>query len=68
MTRTTNDVLKEASRVLARQEKLKREARDLEAQVRKLCLEYGQVSGMWGVAPYHLKCAVEMRLNKKIAA
>ena len=68
MSRDLKDIIKEAARALAKQEKLKAEARDLEAQVRKLCLEYGQAAGMWGVAPYHLKCAVETRLNKKIAA
>lgn len=68
MSRDLKDILKDAEKALLRQEKLKREGRDLEKQIRQLCLEYGQAAGMWGVAPYHLKCAVETRTNRKIAA
>lgn len=68
MTRSTNEIIKEAARVLARQEKLQKEMREIERRVRELCLEYGTAERCWGLAPHHLRQAVESRTNKKIAA
>lgn len=68
MTRSTNEIIKEAARVLARQEKLQKEMREVEKRVRELCLEYGSAERCWGMAPHHLRQAVEIRTNKKIAA
>lgn len=68
MTRSTNEIIKEAARVLARQEKLQKEMREIEKRVRELCLEYGSAERCWGMAPHHLRQAVEIRTNKKIAA
>lgn len=68
MTRSTNEIIKEAARVLARQEKLQKEMREIEKRVRELCLEYGSAERCWGMAPHHLRQAVEIRTNKKTAA
>lgn len=68
MNRSTNDILKEAARVLARQEKLRKEMRETEQRVRELCLEYGAAERCWGVAPHHLRQAVETRTKRRIAA
>ena len=68
MTRSTNEIIKEAARVLARQEKLQKEMREIERRVRELCLEYGTAERCWGLAPHHLRQAVESRTNRKIAA
>ena len=68
MTRSTNEIIKEAARVLARQDKLRKEQRELEKRVRELCLEYGSAERCWGMAPHHLRQAVESRTSRKIAA
>lgn len=68
MTRETKDIIKEAERVLIRQEKLRKEQRALDTRVRELCLEYSTAERCWGVAPHHLRQAVEIRTNRKIAA
>ncbi len=68
MNRSTDEIIKEAARVLARQEKLRKEQRDIEKRVRELCLEYGSAERCWGVAPHHLRQAVESRTKRKIAA
>lgn len=68
MTRSTNEIIKEAARVLARQEKLQKEMREIERRVRELCLEYGTAERCWGLAPHHLRQAVESRTSRKIAA
>jgi hypothetical protein len=68
MNRSTNEIIKEAARVLARQEKLRKETREIEQRVRELCLEYGSAERCWGVAPHHLRQAVESRTQKRIAA
>jgi hypothetical protein len=68
MTRSTNDILKEAARVLARQEKLRKEQREIETRVRELCREYELAERCWGVAPHHLRQAAETRTSRKTAA
>ncbi len=68
MNRSTDEIIKEAARVLARQEKLRKEQRDIEKRVRELCLEYGSAERCWGVAPHHLRQAVESRAKRRIAA
>ena len=68
MNRSTDEIIKEAARVLARQEKLRKEQRDIEKRVRELCLEYGSAERCWGVAPHHLRQAVESRTKLRIAA
>lgn len=68
MTRETNEIIKEAARVLAKQEKLRKEQRAIETRVRELCREYELAERCWGVAPHHLRQAVESRAKKKLAA
>ena len=68
MNRSTDEIIREAARVLARQDKLKREQREIEQRVRELCLEYGTAERCWGVAPHHLRQAVEVRTKRRIAA
>lgn len=68
MTRTSNEIIKEAARVLGRQEKLRKEMREIEQRVRSLCLEFGAAERCWGLAPHHLRQAVEARTKKKIVA
>lgn len=68
MNRSVNEIIKDAERVLIRQEKLRKEMREIEQRVRALCLEFGTVERCWGVAPHHLRQAVEARTNRKIVA
>jgi hypothetical protein len=68
MTRSTNDIIKEAARVLAKQEKLRKEQRAVEQRVRELCREYELAERCWTIAPHHLRQAVEARTKKRIAA
>lgn len=68
MTRTSNEIIKDAERVLIRQEKLRKEMREIEQRVRSLCLEFGAAERCWGLAPHHLRQAVEARTNRKIVA
>lgn len=65
MTRSTNEIMREAARVFAKQEKLKREQRDVETRVRELCREYELAERCWGVAPFMLRQEVEGRRTKK---
>lgn len=68
MTRGTNEIIKEAARVLARQDKLRKEQRALDTRVRELCREFEMSERCWGLAPHMLRQEVETRTNKKIAA
>lgn len=63
--RTSKDIIREAARVFAKQEKLKREQRELDSRVRALCLEFGAVERAWGIAPWHLRRAVETRTKRE---
>ena len=68
MTRDTNEIIKEAARVLAKQDKLRKEQRALDTRVRDLCREFEIAERCWGLAPHMLRQEVETRTNKKIAA
>lgn len=68
MTRSTNEIIKEAARVLIRQEKLRKEQREIEQRVRELCREFETAERCWGIAPHMLRQEVETRTSKKIAA
>lgn len=68
MIRSTNEIMREAARVFAKQEKLKREQRDVETRVRELCREYELAERCWGVAPFMLRQEVETRTKRRIAA
>jgi hypothetical protein len=68
MTRPTNEILREAARVLAKQDKLRKEQRALDTRVRELCREFEIAERCWALAPHMLRQEVETRTNKKIAA
>jgi hypothetical protein len=68
MTRSTNEIIREAARVLAKQDKLRKEQRVLETRVRELCREFEMAERCWGLAPHMLRQEVEARTNRKIAA
>jgi hypothetical protein len=68
MTRPTNEILREAARVLAKQDKLRKEQRALDTRVRELCREFEMAERCWGLAPHMLRQEVETRTNRKIAA
>lgn len=68
MTRDTNEIIKEAARVLAKQDKLRKEQRALDTRVRDLCREFEMAERCWGLAPHMLRQEVETRTNRKIAA
>ena len=68
MTRDTNEIIKEAARVLAKQDKLRKEQRALDTRVRELCREFEIAELCWGLAPHMLRQEVETRTSKKIAA
>lgn len=68
MTRDTNDIIREAARVLAKQEKLRKEQRVLDTRVRELCREFELAERCWAIAPHMLRQEVETRTKKRIAA
>jgi hypothetical protein len=68
MTRSTNEIIREAARVLAKQDKLRKEQRVLETRVRELCREFETAERCWALAPHTLRQEVEARTNRKIAA
>jgi uncharacterized protein YeeX (DUF496 family) len=58
---TEQDVLKQAARALRRHDKLKREMRDSETDLRRLCRQFDLASGSRGFAPHHLAQACRAR-------
>jgi hypothetical protein len=68
MTRDTNEIIREAARVLAKQEKLRKEQRVLDTRVRELCREFELAERCWAIAPHMLRQEVETRTKKRIAA
>ena len=55
------EVLIEAAFALARHEKLRKELRDSEEHLRKLCRQYDDAAGTRGFAPHHLAQACKAR-------
>lgn len=68
MTRSTNDIVREAARVLAKQDKLRKEQRVLETRVRELCREFEIAERCWALAPHMLRQEVEARTKKRVSA
>jgi len=60
-TREQTRVLREAVKVLKRQEKLKAELRAHEAHLTAVCRDYGNVYKIWGFRPEHLRQACVAR-------
>jgi len=48
------EVLIEAAFALERHERLRKEMRESEERIRKLCRKYDDVAGTWGFAPHNL--------------
>ncbi len=55
------EVLIEAAFALERHERLRKEMRDSEERLRKLCRQYDQAAGTRGFAPHHLAQACKAR-------
>lgn len=55
------EVLIEAAFALERHERLRKEMRDSEERLRKLCSQYDQAAGTRGFAPHHLAQACKAR-------
>jgi hypothetical protein len=68
VTRSTNDIVREAARVLAKQDKLRKEQRVLETRVRELCREFEIAERCWALAPHMLRQEVEARTKKRVSA
>jgi hypothetical protein len=67
MTRRIEDIIAGAARALAENDRLRKELRNSDAEVAALCREYGDAIRLWGVAPHHLRTAVEARTGKLAA-
>lgn len=65
MTRTSNEIIREAARVFEKQEKLKREQRQLEDQVRALCAEFKIAENATVFPAWGLRNAVEARTGRR---
>jgi hypothetical protein len=59
-----NDILREAADLFAEHDKHDRELRRLDAELQRLCREFGEATRRWGYAPYHLRRAVEARYGE----
>lgn len=68
MNRSIDEIIKDAARVLAKQDKLRKEQQAIDTRVRELCLEFGSVERCWAMAPHHLRNVVNTRAKKRIAA
>jgi len=68
MSRSMDMVMADAAAELEANENLRRALRRSDARVADLCREYGDAMRQWGVAPHHLRQAVEARLGRAIAA
>lgn len=62
-----SEIIKKAHKAFKRADKLAREKRDNENEIRLLCREYGEVTKVWGWQSHMLRQAVEARIGKKIA-
>lgn len=62
---TEQDILKRAKAAFAKQDKLKAQMREVEAQIKMLCGDYRHVSKIWITRPESLRNAVEAREGKK---
>lgn len=65
MSKTSNEIIREAARVFAKQEKLKREQRALEDQIRVLCAEFRVAENSACFPAWGLRNAVEARTGKR---
>lgn len=65
MTRTSNEIIREAARVFAKQEKLKREKRALDDQIRALCAEFKRAENAAVFPAWGLRNVVEARTGKR---
>ena len=65
MTRTSNEIIREAARVFAKQEKLKREQRALDDQIRALCAEFKRAENTSVFPAWGLRNVVEARTGKR---
>lgn len=55
------EVLREAAEALKENERLRKQIRQNEDRIRKLCRKFDDASGSRGFAPYHLRNACESR-------
>lgn len=64
---TEQEILKRAKAAFARQDKLKAQMREVEAQITMLCSDYRHVTKTWITRPESLRNAVEARKGRKAA-
>ena len=64
---TEQNILKRAKAAFAKQDRLKAQMRDVEAEIKMLCADYRNVSKIWITRPESLRNAVEAREGKKAA-
>lgn len=64
---TEQEVIKRAKAALAKQEKLKAQLRQVDADIRQICNDYRTVTKTWIVRPESLKFAVEAREGRRAA-
>ena len=64
---TEQEILKRAKSTFAKQDKLKAQMREVEAQITMLCADYRHVTKTWITRPESLRNAVEAREGKKAA-
>jgi len=64
LTQTKPDemaILREAVDALQRHDSAKKTLKDIEADLSRLCRDYGVAAGVWGFSPVHLRRACEAR-------
>ena len=60
----TADLIHRAAQALAELDRATAAQRAAQARVDAMCREYGDAVRVWGVSPYHLRQAVEARMER----
>jgi len=61
------EIIKRSQRAFKRADKIAKEKREIENEIKALCREYGDACRVWNWQPHMLRQAVDARMGKKAA-
>jgi nucleoside-diphosphate-sugar epimerase len=61
------EIIKRSQKAFKRADKIAKEKREIEEEIRGLCREYSEACSVWGWQPHMLRKEVNSRMGKKAA-
>lgn len=61
------EIIKRSQKAFKRADKIAKEKREVEEEIRGLCREYAEACRVWNWQPHMLRQAVDSRMGKKAA-